>query len=101
MVPGRDDFVEGKLRSCSLADQCATVVNLANGLDSPTTLLVDDSGSYGFSKSTPTLQHCTPDTCTGGAKNLAGPLAAPSGLTADDKFVYWLDAGVVWRVAKP
>jgi hypothetical protein len=101
MVPGRDGFVEGKLRACSLADQCATVANLANGLDSPTTLLVDDSGSYWFSKSTPTLQHCAPGTCTGGAKNLAGPLGAPSQLTADDKFVYWLDAGVIWRVAKP
>ncbi|HEU4539244.1 MAG TPA: hypothetical protein VFS00_34220, partial [Polyangiaceae bacterium] len=101
LSPGRESYSEGKLRVCSLADNCTTITNLSNGLDSPSSLLVDASGSYWFSKAIPTLQHCAPDTCTGGAKNLAGPLVAPGSLTADDKFVYWLSEGVVWRVAKP
>lgn len=101
MLPGREGFFEGKLRACSFSDGCASVTDLAKGLDEPTTLLVDDSGSYWFSKSSPKLQHCAPDLCTGGAQDLTGVLDAPSSLTADDRFVYWISAGAVWRVAKP
>ncbi len=107
LLPGRDTFYEGKLDSCSLADNCASITELARGLDSPTTypsppqLLVDASGSYWFTATTPKLQHCAPDTCTGGATDLAGPYTTPDSLTADANFVYWVDAGTIWRVAKP
>ncbi len=103
MEPGREDFFEGELKACSLADQCATgPVNLARGLDFPTTLLVDASGSYWFSRTNPALlQHCAPDACTGGAKALATGLAAPRSLTTDDRFVYWVSGGAAFRVAKP
>jgi hypothetical protein len=101
MLPGREDFFEGKLQACSFADNCANVATLSNGLDFPTTLLVDDSGSYWFSRAAHKLQHCAPDTCTGGAKDLATAPAAPRSLTADDKFLYWIAGGAVFRVAKP
>jgi hypothetical protein len=99
--PGRQDFNEGKLRQCALSDSCATIKDLTNGLDFPSTLLVDASGSYWFSATSPKLQHCAPDTCTGGTKDLTGAFTSPSSLTADAKFVYWVSAGAIWRVAKP
>lgn len=100
---GRDGFTEGKLFGCSLATDCSMNANIklvVNGLDSPTDLMVDNSGYYWFTAGKK-LQHCAPGNCPGGARDLvAGALDAPHSLTHDAAFIYWAEMYKISRLAK-
>ncbi|HMA92200.1 MAG TPA: hypothetical protein VKP30_05915 [Polyangiaceae bacterium] len=97
LSPGRQDFNEGRVHSCALPG-CATVTDLALGLNSPTEMLIDNDGVYVIDAAG-AIQRCVNTTCSGGIQSwIAG--TAPHFLTSDASFLYWAEGNVVRRVAK-
>jgi hypothetical protein len=100
VAPGREGYVEGTIRYLALSDRGNAASTLAQGLDSPTALVVDEDGAFWITFDPPTLQRCASGRCPGGAQTMVTGLVAPTGLTTDEDFVYWIDDGVIWRIAK-
>lgn len=95
---GRDGYAEGRLKSCDPSGACSGK-DLATGLNSPLSLLVDDSGSY-FVDAELKLLRCAPDDCVGGAREMLPATPALHSVVTDDKFVYYATATSVFRIAK-
>lgn len=100
---GRDGFNEGKLFQCVLSTDCtqaANVKTLANGLDSPTELVVDDTGAYWLTAANK-IERCLPGNCPGGPQELV-----PAGadlrhhVVIAQSFMYWVEVTKIFRTAK-
>lgn len=95
---GRDGYTEGRLKSCDASGTC-TAKDLAIGLNSPISLVVDDSGSY-FVDAELKLLRCAPNDCLGGAREMLPATAGLHSVVTDDKFVYYATDTSVFRIAK-